>query len=148
MSVEALPPYDFASHPALNLPFLNAKTANTQAANTDSDSVKKDVLKLVKKDPNGIQNRLLKSLKNMGADETLKDLTNSIHLINASFTNISIALGLLDEKNYRKKKADGSPGDEPIEKFRPDWDAIKDVRCFWVNSSYCNVLSVHRISTI
>ena len=58
------------------------------------------------------------------------EVTNTIRLINASFTNISVALGLFDEKNYRKKKTDGSPDGDLVEKFRPMLDEIKDVRCF------------------
>ena len=129
MSVEALP-YGFSSHPALDLPFLNAKTANTRAASTNP--VKKDVLELVNQNPTGssTHNRLLQGLKTVSDDDTLKDLTNTILLINASFTNIDIALGLLDEKNYRKKKAGGSPDGDLIGKLRPVWHAIKNVRCF------------------
>ena len=125
MSVEALP-YGFSSHPALNLPFLNAKTA------ASTNPVKKDVLELVNQNPTGssTHNRLLQGLKTVSDDDTLKDLTNTILLINASFTNIDIALGLLDEKVYRKKKAGGFPDGDLIEKFRPLWEGDQERTLF------------------
>ncbi|KAF9526322.1 hypothetical protein CPB83DRAFT_858162 [Crepidotus variabilis] len=71
-----------------------------------------------------IQKRMVESIGNLDAAETLKDLTSNIHNINDSFVKISISLGILDDKCYRKKNGNGSNGGDVIEKFRPTWDHI------------------------
>jgi len=46
-----------------------------------------------------------------------KDLTNQIHVATVDFTKVKVTLGILDDKNYRKKKPDGSANGDGIEEF-------------------------------
>lgn len=126
---EPLPPYNASTYPAQRL-FLSVKEKIRPAEKRSVEQLFDAIKECDKKNPDDIRNHILEKLKDVDAHDTLKNLTENIHQISSYFEKISVELGKLDEKNYRKK-GEGSSEGETIEKFRPAWKQIHAV-CFLI----------------
>ncbi|KAF9526323.1 hypothetical protein CPB83DRAFT_858163 [Crepidotus variabilis] len=117
------PLYDKKSYPGLGLPSYSGVDRKPTELEADFHTLADVAKKHERNNPGDIHDRLVESLKQVNAEETLKNLTNHILELKVSFGKISVALGQVDDKNYRKK-SDSSTNEERIEKFRPTWDKI------------------------
>lgn len=97
--------------------------AYTPASATFVEHLEKNVSPEEHKD--AIQSAVDKLFEENNIGETMKNLTSTVISINKDFDKILHTVILFDSKNYRKKKDDGSPNGDYIQKFEPTWRGIK-----------------------